>query len=163
MRPSSDKDTKYSHNWENNKILWLMYTHKDPVSKHIFLVVTELHVSLFVHRDQVYLVSLRESYRNEIIPYRVRFSPQAALAIHKYWKGFIENTEPFITEWTGGKMREWKKCVPACYVARMCLIPHDVLFFFFFFLQKLTWRSGQADREMCAVKGKHRVSRGKNH
>uniref|UniRef100_A0A3B5B7E3 Semaphorin 6D n=1 Tax=Stegastes partitus TaxID=144197 RepID=A0A3B5B7E3_9TELE len=24
------------------------------------------------------------------------------------------------------------------------------------FLQKLTWRSGQADREMCAVKGKHR-------
>lgn len=24
-------------------------------------------------------------------------------------------------------------------------------------LQKLTWRSGQADREMCAVKGKHRV------
>lgn len=26
------------------------------------------------------------------------------------------------------------------------------------FLQKLTWRSGQADREMCAVKGKHRVS-----
>uniref|UniRef100_A0A8C4ISR4 Semaphorin 6D n=1 Tax=Dicentrarchus labrax TaxID=13489 RepID=A0A8C4ISR4_DICLA len=44
-----------------------------------------------VHRDQVYLVSLRESYRNEIIPYR-----------------------------------------------------------------KLTWRSGQADREMCAVKGKHR-------
>lgn len=60
-------------------------------------------------------------------------------------------------------MREWKKCVPACYVARMCLIPHDVLFSFSFFLQKLTWRSGQADREMCAVKGKHRVSRGKNH
>lgn len=58
-------------------------------------------------------------------------------------------------------MREWKKCVPACYVARMCLIPHDVvLFLLFFFLQKLTWRSGQADREMCAVKGKHRVSRG---
>uniref|UniRef100_A0A669CZ86 Semaphorin 6D n=1 Tax=Oreochromis niloticus TaxID=8128 RepID=A0A669CZ86_ORENI len=54
-------------------------------------------------------------------------------------------------------MREWKKCVPVCYVARMCLIPHVVvLFFFFFFLQKLTWRSGQADREMCAVKGKHR-------
>uniref|UniRef100_A0A3Q2WXH0 Semaphorin 6D n=1 Tax=Haplochromis burtoni TaxID=8153 RepID=A0A3Q2WXH0_HAPBU len=53
---------------------------------------------------------------------------------------------------------EWKKCVPACYVARMCLIPHDVVLFllFFFFLQKLTWRSGQADREMCAVKGKHR-------
>uniref|UniRef100_A0A3Q4NAN7 Semaphorin 6D n=1 Tax=Neolamprologus brichardi TaxID=32507 RepID=A0A3Q4NAN7_NEOBR len=45
-------------------------------AKHIFLVVTELHVLLFVHRDQVYLVSLRESYRNEIIPYRVRFSPQ---------------------------------------------------------------------------------------
>uniref|UniRef100_A0A7N6BVK6 Sema domain-containing protein n=1 Tax=Anabas testudineus TaxID=64144 RepID=A0A7N6BVK6_ANATE len=54
--------------------------------------VTELCVLLLsVHRDQVYLVSLRESYRNEIIPYR-----------------------------------------------------------------KLTWRSGQADREMCAVKGKHR-------
>uniref|UniRef100_A0A669AZG2 Semaphorin 6D n=1 Tax=Oreochromis niloticus TaxID=8128 RepID=A0A669AZG2_ORENI len=53
--------------------------------------------------------------------------------------------------------QEWKKCVPVCYVARMCLIPHVVvLFFFFFFLQKLTWRSGQADREMCAVKGKHR-------
>lgn len=64
-------------------------------------------------------------------------------------------------------MREWKKCVPACYVARMCLIPHDVVLFLLFFLQKLTWRSGQADREMCAVKGKHRVSRGgkmiKNH
>lgn len=27
---------------------------------------------LCAHRDQVYLVSLRESYRNEIIPYRVR-------------------------------------------------------------------------------------------
>uniref|UniRef100_A0A672H5F1 Sema domain, transmembrane domain (TM), and cytoplasmic domain, (semaphorin) 6D, like n=1 Tax=Salarias fasciatus TaxID=181472 RepID=A0A672H5F1_SALFA len=49
------------------------------------------HILLSVHRDQVYLVSLRESYRNEIIPYR-----------------------------------------------------------------KLTWRSGQDDREMCAVKGKHR-------
>ena len=33
------------------------------------------HSTVFVlsaHRDQVYLVSLRESYRNEIIPYRVR-------------------------------------------------------------------------------------------
>uniref|UniRef100_A0AAQ4RA86 Semaphorin 6D n=1 Tax=Gasterosteus aculeatus aculeatus TaxID=481459 RepID=A0AAQ4RA86_GASAC len=48
-------------------------------------------VLLCVHRDQVYLVSLRESYRNEIIPYR-----------------------------------------------------------------KLTWRSGQSDRDTCAVKGKHR-------
>lgn len=47
--------------------------------------VTELCVLLLsVHRDQVYLVSLRESYRNEIIPYRVRFSPQAALSIHKH-------------------------------------------------------------------------------
>ena len=27
---------------------------------------------LSARRDQVYLVSLRESYRNEIIPYRVR-------------------------------------------------------------------------------------------
>lgn len=91
MRPSNDKDTKFSHNWENKKILWLMYTHKDPVSKYIFLVVTELHVLLFVHRDQVYLVSLRESYRNEIIPYRVRFltcslNPQILKGLHrKYW------------------------------------------------------------------------------
>uniref|UniRef100_A0A671XSC7 Semaphorin 6D n=1 Tax=Sparus aurata TaxID=8175 RepID=A0A671XSC7_SPAAU len=54
--------------------------------------MTKIQDTLFIAgRDQVYLVSLRESYRNEIIPYR-----------------------------------------------------------------KLTWRSGQADREMCAVKGKHR-------
>lgn len=52
--------------------------------------VTDLYL-LCVHRDQVYLVSLRESYRNEIIPYRVRFSPRAAL-----WRAPAENTEPFI-------------------------------------------------------------------
>lgn len=52
-----------------------------------FCCVSELFVLLLsVHRDQVYLVSLRESYRNEIIPYRVRFSPQAALSIHKHTK-----------------------------------------------------------------------------
>uniref|UniRef100_I3IU85 Semaphorin 6D n=1 Tax=Oreochromis niloticus TaxID=8128 RepID=I3IU85_ORENI len=57
-----------------------------------FQLMTTIQDTLFIAgRDQVYLVSLRESYRNEIIPYR-----------------------------------------------------------------KLTWRSGQADREMCAVKGKHR-------
>ncbi|KAM4593067.1 semaphorin-6D isoform 3-T3 [Odontesthes bonariensis] len=57
-----------------------------------FQLMTKIQDTLFIAgRDQVYLVSLRESYRNEIIPYR-----------------------------------------------------------------KLTWRSGQADREMCAVKGKHR-------
>ncbi|XP_076023728.1 semaphorin-6D isoform X2 [Genypterus blacodes] len=57
-----------------------------------FQLMSRIQDTLFIAgRDQVYLVSLRESYRNEIIPYR-----------------------------------------------------------------KLTWRSGQADREMCAVKGKHR-------
>ncbi|XP_033972047.1 sema domain, transmembrane domain (TM), and cytoplasmic domain, (semaphorin) 6D, like isoform X2 [Trematomus bernacchii] len=57
-----------------------------------FQLMTKIQDTLFIAgRDQVYLVSLRESYRNEIIPYR-----------------------------------------------------------------KLTWRSGQADRDMCAVKGKHR-------
>ncbi|KAL2088917.1 hypothetical protein ACEWY4_015816 [Coilia grayii] len=57
-----------------------------------FQLMTKIQDTLFIAgRDQVYLVSLRESYRNEIIPYR-----------------------------------------------------------------KLTWRSGQADREMCAWKGKHR-------
>ncbi|XP_059362138.1 sema domain, transmembrane domain (TM), and cytoplasmic domain, (semaphorin) 6D, like isoform X5 [Carassius carassius] len=57
-----------------------------------FQLMTKIHDTLFIAgRDQVYLVSLRESYRNEIIPYR-----------------------------------------------------------------KLTWRSGQADRETCAMKGKHR-------
>ncbi|XP_077482840.1 semaphorin-6D isoform X3 [Stigmatopora argus] len=57
-----------------------------------FQLMTKIQDTLFIAgRDQVYLVSLRESYRNEIIPYR-----------------------------------------------------------------KLTWRSGQADKEMCAVKGKHR-------
>ncbi|XP_028257231.1 semaphorin-6D isoform X3 [Parambassis ranga] len=57
-----------------------------------FQLMTKIQDTLFIAgRDQVYLVSLRESYRNEIIPYR-----------------------------------------------------------------KLTWRSGQADREMCAVRGKHR-------
>ncbi|XP_055029410.2 semaphorin-6D isoform X2 [Misgurnus anguillicaudatus] len=57
-----------------------------------FQLMTQIHDTLFIAgRDQVYLVSLRESYRNEIIPYR-----------------------------------------------------------------KLTWRSGQADRETCAMKGKHR-------
>ncbi|CAK6977164.1 sema domain%2C transmembrane domain (TM), and cytoplasmic domain, (semaphorin) 6D, like [Scomber scombrus] len=57
-----------------------------------FQLMTKIQDTLFIAgRDQVYLVSLRESYRNEIIPYR-----------------------------------------------------------------KLTWRSGQSDREMCAVKGKHR-------
>ncbi|KAM9766042.1 semaphorin-6D isoform 3-T3 [Menidia menidia] len=57
-----------------------------------FQLMTRIQDTLFIAgRDQVYLVSLRESYRNEIIPYR-----------------------------------------------------------------KLTWRSGQADRDMCAVKGKHR-------
>ncbi|KAM6943036.1 semaphorin-6D isoform 3-T5 [Xenentodon cancila] len=57
-----------------------------------FQLMTKIQDTLFIAgRDQVYLVSLRESYRNEIIPYR-----------------------------------------------------------------KLTWRSGQLDRDMCAVKGKHR-------
>ncbi|XP_063044412.1 sema domain, transmembrane domain (TM), and cytoplasmic domain, (semaphorin) 6D, like isoform X2 [Engraulis encrasicolus] len=57
-----------------------------------FQLMTKIQDTLFIAgRDQVYLVSLRESYRNEIIPYR-----------------------------------------------------------------KLTWRSGQGDREMCAWKGKHR-------
>ncbi|XP_031425523.1 sema domain, transmembrane domain (TM), and cytoplasmic domain, (semaphorin) 6D, like isoform X3 [Clupea harengus] len=57
-----------------------------------FQLMTKIQDTLFIAgRDQVYLVSLRESYRNEIIPYR-----------------------------------------------------------------KLTWRSGQADRETCALKGKHR-------
>ncbi|XP_014324523.1 semaphorin-6D isoform X3 [Xiphophorus maculatus] len=57
-----------------------------------FQLMTKIQDTLFIAgRDQVYLVSLRESYRNEIISYR-----------------------------------------------------------------KLTWRSGQGDREMCAVKGKHR-------
>ncbi|XP_074476286.1 semaphorin-6D isoform X4 [Sebastes fasciatus] len=57
-----------------------------------FQLMTKIQDTLFIAgRDQVYLVSLRESYRNEIIPYR-----------------------------------------------------------------KLTWRSGQADRDMCAVKGKRR-------
>ncbi|XP_068174771.1 semaphorin-6D isoform X2 [Antennarius striatus] len=57
-----------------------------------FQLMTKIQDTLFIAgRDQVYLVSLQESYRNEIIPYR-----------------------------------------------------------------KLTWRSGQADKEMCAVKGKHR-------
>ncbi|XP_072321584.1 semaphorin-6D isoform X4 [Eucyclogobius newberryi] len=57
-----------------------------------FQLMTKIQDTLFIAgRDQVYLVSLRESYRNEIIPYR-----------------------------------------------------------------KLTWRSGQSDRNMCAVRGKHR-------
>ncbi|XP_078136621.1 semaphorin-6D isoform X2 [Sander vitreus] len=57
-----------------------------------FQLMTKIQDTLFIAgRDQVYLVSLRESYRNEIIPYR-----------------------------------------------------------------KLTWRSGQADKDTCAVKGKHR-------
>ncbi|XP_018539118.1 sema domain, transmembrane domain (TM), and cytoplasmic domain, (semaphorin) 6D, like isoform X4 [Lates calcarifer] len=57
-----------------------------------FQLMTKIQDTLFIAgRDQVYLVSLRESYRNEIIPYR-----------------------------------------------------------------KLTWRSGQTDRDMCAVKGKRR-------
>ncbi|XP_076849800.1 semaphorin-6D isoform X2 [Brachyhypopomus gauderio] len=57
-----------------------------------FQLMNKIQDTLFIAgRDQVYLVSLRESYRNEIIPYR-----------------------------------------------------------------KLTWRSGQADRETCAMKGKHR-------
>ncbi|XP_008308401.1 semaphorin-6D isoform X3 [Cynoglossus semilaevis] len=57
-----------------------------------FQLMTKIQDTLFIAgRDQVYLVSLRESYRNEIIPYR-----------------------------------------------------------------KLTWRSGQSEKEMCAVKGKHR-------
>ncbi|KAJ8249357.1 hypothetical protein GJAV_G00233910 [Gymnothorax javanicus] len=57
-----------------------------------FQLMAKIQDTLFIAgRDQVYLVSLRESYRNEIIPYR-----------------------------------------------------------------KLTWRSGQGDRETCAMKGKHR-------
>ncbi|XP_018619361.1 semaphorin-6D isoform X2 [Scleropages formosus] len=57
-----------------------------------FQLMTKIQDTLFIAgRDQVYLVSLRETYRNEIIPYR-----------------------------------------------------------------KLTWRSGQADRETCAMKGKRR-------
>ncbi|XP_064169760.1 semaphorin-6D-like isoform X2 [Anguilla rostrata] len=57
-----------------------------------FQLMAKIQDTLFIAgRDQVYLVSLRESYRNEIIPYR-----------------------------------------------------------------KLTWRSGQPDRETCAMKGKHR-------
>uniref|UniRef100_A0A8C7S1A6 Semaphorin 6D n=1 Tax=Oncorhynchus mykiss TaxID=8022 RepID=A0A8C7S1A6_ONCMY len=61
-----------------------------------FQLMTKIQDTLFIAgRDQVYLVSLRESYRNEIIPYRVS-------------------------------------------------------------LPKLTWRSGEADRKNCAMKGKHR-------
>ncbi|XP_006628709.1 semaphorin-6D isoform X1 [Lepisosteus oculatus] len=57
-----------------------------------FQLMIKIQDTLFIAgRDQVYSVSLRETYRNEIIPYR-----------------------------------------------------------------KLTWRSGQADRETCAMKGKHR-------
>ncbi|KAJ8247850.1 hypothetical protein GJAV_G00251220 [Gymnothorax javanicus] len=57
-----------------------------------FQLMTKIQDTLFIAgRDQVYLVSLRETYRTEIMPYR-----------------------------------------------------------------KLTWRSGQADRETCAMKGKHR-------
>ncbi|MCJ8733031.1 hypothetical protein PDJAM_G00218300 [Pangasius djambal] len=57
-----------------------------------FQLMTRIQDTLFIAgRDQVYLVSLRESYRNDITPYR-----------------------------------------------------------------KLTWRSSQADRETCALKGKHR-------
>ncbi|XP_066557491.1 semaphorin-6D isoform X2 [Amia ocellicauda] len=57
-----------------------------------FQLMIKIQDTLFIAgRDQVYSVSLRESYRNEIVPYR-----------------------------------------------------------------KLTWRSGQADRETCAMKGKHR-------
>ncbi|XP_027035370.1 sema domain, transmembrane domain (TM), and cytoplasmic domain, (semaphorin) 6D, like isoform X8 [Tachysurus fulvidraco] len=57
-----------------------------------FQLMTRIQDTLFITgRDQVYLVSLRESYRNDITPYR-----------------------------------------------------------------KLTWRSSQADRETCALKGKHR-------
>ncbi|KAM9481469.1 semaphorin-6D [Clarias gariepinus] len=60
-----------------------------------FQLMTRIQDTLFIAgRDQVYLVSLRESYRNDITPYR-----------------------------------------------------------------KLTWRSSQADRETCALKGKHRVRR----
>ncbi|KAB5574621.1 hypothetical protein PHYPO_G00211100 [Pangasianodon hypophthalmus] len=58
-----------------------------------FQLMTRIQDTLFIAgRDQVYLVSLRESYRNDITPYR-----------------------------------------------------------------KLTWRSSQADRETCALKGKHRL------
>ncbi|KAJ8393125.1 hypothetical protein AAFF_G00068080 [Aldrovandia affinis] len=64
----------------------------EPQHRLDFQLMTKIQDTLFIAgRDQVYLVSLRESYRNEIIPYR-----------------------------------------------------------------KLTWRSGQADRETCAMKGKHR-------
>lgn len=63
-----------------------------------------------VHRDQVYLVSLRESYRNEIIPYRVRFLLKAALSIHAEKKGSIETIEKeFITNQKGYNMWECQR------------------------------------------------------
>lgn len=63
-------------------------------------------------------------------------------------------------------MREWKRdcvrvresvfdCVGVLHVSTACarVLMRDVAV-----SQKLTWRSGQGDRDMCAVKGKHRVS-----
>uniref|UniRef100_A0A4W6CFJ4 Semaphorin 6D n=1 Tax=Lates calcarifer TaxID=8187 RepID=A0A4W6CFJ4_LATCA len=47
-------------------------------------------------------------------------------------------------------------CMRVFTVLCMCLI------FFLFLKQKLTWRSGQTDRDMCAVKGKRRVRIKKN-
>uniref|UniRef100_A0A8C7KHW6 Semaphorin 6D n=1 Tax=Oncorhynchus kisutch TaxID=8019 RepID=A0A8C7KHW6_ONCKI len=86
-----------------NSVLMVYFSRQYPVfrgrpsgneSQHRldFQLMTKIQDTLFIAgRDQVYLVSLRESYRNEIIPYR-----------------------------------------------------------------KLTWRSGEADRKNCAMKGKHR-------
>uniref|UniRef100_A0A4W6CCU0 Semaphorin 6D n=1 Tax=Lates calcarifer TaxID=8187 RepID=A0A4W6CCU0_LATCA len=48
------------------------------------------------------------------------------------------------------------ECMRVFTVLCMCLI------FFLFLKQKLTWRSGQTDRDMCAVKGKRRVRIKKN-
>uniref|UniRef100_A0A8C6ML53 Semaphorin 6D n=1 Tax=Nothobranchius furzeri TaxID=105023 RepID=A0A8C6ML53_NOTFU len=61
-----------------------------------FQLMTKIQDTLFIAgRDQVYLVSLRESYRNEIIPYRVRFSPQAD-ECHNFIKVLVPRNDDLV-------------------------------------------------------------------
>ena len=124
---------------------------------------------LSARRDQVYLVSLRESYRNEIIPYRVRNT-------HTYTYTHTRCLLLWDTRSVCVGDSRIYMCVSACergmsvnalqsvFQCRVCVCvsskPLTLGVCFCGSFQKLTWRSGPADREMCAVKGKHRVSSG---
>lgn len=72
-------------------------------------------------------------------------------------KGSIENTEPFITNWTGCKMREWKRedcvceCLSVCvYACIECVVPCICLMLRVVFFTEVNMAIGPSwQRDVC--------------